>query len=280
MAEAESAGVAGLWACDHLLWHLPMLEPLTSLAVVATASRTAMVGTCVLQLPLRHPTVVARQAATLQVLTGGRFVLGVGVGSHPGEYEAAGSRYDQRGRALDHGVGVLHRAWEGRNLGRYRMEPEVSPIPIWIGGSSDQALARTARSGDGWVPLFLPAADYARARTRLLELTAGSGRDPADVATAVVVPMCTGATAESARMQGTTWLAELYDLPPKAFERHLIAGRAQDCAASITAYHDAGASHVIVLVAADQALEHLVPVLEALPSTAEPATTTKLGVAP
>jgi alkanesulfonate monooxygenase SsuD/methylene tetrahydromethanopterin reductase-like flavin-dependent oxidoreductase (luciferase family) len=278
-SEAERAGVAGLWACDHLLWHLPLLEPLTSLAVAATATRIATLGTCVLQLPLRQPTVVARQAATLQLLSEGRFVLGVGVGSHPGEYEAAGARYSQRGRELDAGVRVLRQTWGHHDHQRYRMEPRVAPIPIWFGGSSSRALDRTALAGDGWVPLFIPATDYSRTRARLLEQVCQAGRDPATLDTAVVVLLRTGKSIDVARRQGTLWLAELYDLPAKAFDRHLIAGDAQHCAESISAYHEAGASHVIVLVAADQVLDHLGPVLEALPSLTKPTATTNFGAA-
>jgi alkanesulfonate monooxygenase len=280
VAGAEAAGASGLWACDHLFWHQPLLEPMTALTVAATASTTASLGTCVLQLPLRNPAVVARQAATLQTLASGRFVLGLGVGSHRGEYEVAGVDYSRRGRLLDEGVAVLRRAWAGTDDDRYRLDPPVGHIPIWFAGSSERAMARAAREGDGWVPLFVPAAEYAGARGKLLELAGRSGRDPASLDTAVVVVLCTGDNVEVARKSGTSWLADLYDLPPKAFERHLIAGSAEDCAGAVSAYHDAGAAHVIVLIAADETLEHLGPLLEALPRPAEPQRTVELGVAP
>jgi len=290
---AERAGATGLWACDHLFWHRPLLEPLTALAVASTASTSSTIGTCVLQLPMRSPSAVARQAATLQLLTDGRFVLGLGVGGHRGEYEAAGADYSRRGHLLDDGIEALRRAWgtAGETGGRYRLDPEVPAVPIWLAGTSDAAVSRTARVGDGWVPLFIPPAEYRIARGRLEGLAAESGRDPATIQAAVVAVVCVGEVAEVARKEGTAWLSDLYDLPPKAFERHVIAGTPDDCAAGIAAYHDAGAGHVVVMVAADETLDHFGPVAEALRSgsagTADrsaravsSSTLERLGVAP
>ncbi len=289
VATAENAGAAGLWACDHLFWHRPLLEPLTSLAVAATASTTATLGTCVLQLPMRNPAAVARQASTLQVLTGGRFVLGLGVGSHRGEYEAANVDYSRRWQLLDEGIDALARAWDtaGDLDVRYRHEPATPRIPIWLAGTSDAAVSRAARVADGWVPLFVAPAEYRTARRRLLELAAEAGRDPAAIDTSVVTIVCTGDSAEVARKEGSAWLSDLYALPPQAFDRHLIAGPPEDCAAGIASYHDAGAGHVVVMVAADETLEHFGPLIEAFGSgsSAEPSTLPanpiqRLGVAP
>ncbi len=231
---------------------------MTSLAVAAGATATASLGTCVLQLPLRDPASVARQAATLQTLSGGRFVLGLGMGSHAGEYEAAGADFARRGRRLDAGLDALRDAWRsaedpGR---RYRLEPATAPIPIWLGGSSEAAIARAAHTGDGWVPMFISPADYAAGKDRLAEIATAADRDPAAIDMAVVVMACVGDSAEVARKDGTNWLADLYDLPPRAFERHLLAGPPEDCAAGIEAYRAAGATQVVVMIAADETLEH------------------------
>ena len=110
-SQAERLGADVLWACDHLFWHGPCLEPMVALTVAATATTTSWVGTSVMQLPLRQAPEVAKQAATLQALSGGRFILGVGVGSHPGEYEQAGVDYHRRGRLLDAGMAELERSW-------------------------------------------------------------------------------------------------------------------------------------------------------------------------
>jgi alkanesulfonate monooxygenase len=279
---AENAGATGLWACDHLFWHRPLLEPLTSLAVAATASTTATLGTCVLQLPLRSPAVVARQAATLQVLSEGRFILGLGVGSHRGEYEAANVDFSRRGRLLDEGIAAMARAWAtaGDIDERYRQDPATA-IPVWLAGTSEATLSRTARVADGWVPVFIAPAEYGSTRRRLLDLAAAEGRDPDAIDTSVVALVCVGDSAEIARKAGTAWLSDLYALPPKAFDRHIIAGTAEDCAAGIASYHDAGAGHVVVMVAADETLDHFGPLIEALRSgSATTRSHERQGVAP
>src|SRR5579863_4199289 len=87
---AEATGADSLWAVDHLYWPHPINECLTTLAIAAAATEHPTLGSCILQLPLRNPDAVAKQATALQHLSGGRFVLGVGVGSHPEEYARAG----------------------------------------------------------------------------------------------------------------------------------------------------------------------------------------------
>ncbi|MHB1711892.1 MAG: LLM class flavin-dependent oxidoreductase, partial [Acidimicrobiales bacterium] len=114
---AEELGASALWACDHLFWNGPVLECITALTVAATATSQAMLGSCVIQLPLRQAAAVAKQTASLQQLSRGRFVLGVGVGSHIGEYRQSGIDYHTRGRQLDGGIAEVRRSWrigEGR----------------------------------------------------------------------------------------------------------------------------------------------------------------------
>ena len=108
---AEATGADSLWAVDHLYWPHPMGESLTTLAVAAGATSSATLGTCVLQLPLRRPAAVAKQATALQLLSGGRFVLGVGVGIHEGEYIRAGVDFHRRGALMDEGIAEMQRAW-------------------------------------------------------------------------------------------------------------------------------------------------------------------------
>jgi alkanesulfonate monooxygenase SsuD/methylene tetrahydromethanopterin reductase-like flavin-dependent oxidoreductase (luciferase family) len=216
------------------------------------ATTHAAVGTCVLQLPLRHPPDVAKQAASLQHLSGGRFVLGVGVGGHEGEYEAAGVVYAGRGRRLDDGLDTLERSWEAEGAGRYRQLPEPERIPVWVGGSSEAALRRAARRGDGWIPLFVPPEDYGAAMGRLDKEIERSGRRPTDVARAIVAFVSVGARGAADR--GRTWMSSLYGLPTKMFSRHLVAGGARVCAASLARFVEAGAGHVAVFVADDDPL--------------------------
>jgi alkanesulfonate monooxygenase SsuD/methylene tetrahydromethanopterin reductase-like flavin-dependent oxidoreductase (luciferase family) len=205
------------------------------------------------------------------------------VGSHRGEYEAANVDFSRRGRLLDEGIAAMARAWEtaGDIDERYRHDPATPAIPVWLAGTSDATLSRAARVADGWVPLFIPPDEYRSTRRRLFDLAAGEGRDPDAIDTSVVAIVCVGDSAEIAGKAGTAWLSDLYALPPKAFDRHLIAGTAEDCAAGIAAYHDAGAGHVVVMVAADETLDHFGPLIEAFRSGSATATSIRPpGVAP
>ena len=256
-ARAEATGADSLWAVDHLFWPHPINECLTTLAIAAAATRHPTLGSCVLQLPLRQPAAVAKQATSLQQLSGGRFVLGVGVGSHPVEYARAGVDYHRRGRLMDDGIGAMRRAWDsGHEPGAlYPQEPTSARVPLWIGGSSPAARRRAAVVGDGWVPLFLTPDDYAPALLALRQETEAAGRDPDAVEPAVVVFARVGPDDE-APTQGAQWLSEMYGVPPRAFERHLVAGESDTCAAALGRYVEAGARHIVVMVAAPGAVRH------------------------
>lgn len=140
------------------------LDPLTALAFVAAATKRLQVFTNVLVLPFRNPFLTAKSAATLQVLSDYRLILGVGVGYQKAEFEALGVRYQERGALTDEALETIKLAWtggavvkQGRHFNAIGNEPRpvpAPPPPIWIGGASDKALERAARWGDGWIPHF------------------------------------------------------------------------------------------------------------------------------
>jgi alkanesulfonate monooxygenase SsuD/methylene tetrahydromethanopterin reductase-like flavin-dependent oxidoreductase (luciferase family) len=260
---AEAAGATALWACDHLYWSGPCLDALSALTVAATATRSATVGTCVLQLPLRRLPVVAKQVSSLQALSGGRFILGVGVGSHEGEYLAAGVDYHRRGRLLDEALAALPGALSGQaDDPGYRLLP-AADVPVWVGGASPAAHRRTVAFGTGWIPTFLRPPAYRRGLDQLTAGLEAAGRRHHEVTPAAVVFVRTGARVDHARRAGTGWLASLYRLPPRAFEGHLLAGPAEECAERLAEFEEAGARHLAVMVADDEALEHFEALAEA-----------------
>ena len=127
-------------------------------------------------------------------------------------------------------------------------------MPVWFGGHSDAARRRAAVMGDGWIPLFLTPDDYAAALVHLRSETEQAGRDPDEVIAGVVVFSCVG--DDDATERGANWLSELYRLPPKAFARHLAAGSPEAVAARLRCYGEAGARHIVVMVAGSPAVEH------------------------
>jgi len=252
---AEATGADSIWAVDHIFWPHPINECLTTLAVAAAATRRPTLGSCVLQLPLRHPVAVAKQATTLQHLAEGRFVLGLGVGSHEGEYIRAGVDFHDRGRLMDQGILTMQQAWDSAldASAPYRMEPPAPRVPLWIGGASRAARKRAAAVGDGWVPLFIAADDYAAALAELRRETVLAGRPEHAVEPAVVVFVRVGPEGEAQR-DGLRWLSHLYGVPAKAFERHLVSGPTEACAAQLGRFVEAGAAHIVVMVAGTDAV--------------------------
>jgi alkanesulfonate monooxygenase SsuD/methylene tetrahydromethanopterin reductase-like flavin-dependent oxidoreductase (luciferase family) len=279
--EAEALGADALWACDHLFWHGPALECMVALAVAATATTRAALGTCVVQLPLRQAAAVAKQAASLQSLSGGRLILGTGVGSHAGEYEQVGIDYHARGRLLDAGIAELRRSWatgDGVTTGetgssgpeRYRQLPEPSPIPVWVGGSSEAALRRAATLADGWIPLFLNPTEYRDAIERLGKEVDRAGRAEGEVTPSIVLFVSVDDDPSVGRARGTAWMSSLYGIPAKAFDRHLVHGSAAEVAEVVASYRRAGAEHVAVYVTADRPLMQFERIVSAISATSAP----------
>jgi alkanesulfonate monooxygenase SsuD/methylene tetrahydromethanopterin reductase-like flavin-dependent oxidoreductase (luciferase family) len=270
--KAEAAGAESLWSVDHLFWPHPMAEAFTTLAVAAASTSGPTLGTCVLQLPLRRPAAVAKQATALQILSGGRFVLGLGIGIHQGEYDRAGVDFGHRGRLMDLGIAELRRAWDPDPTppSDYVQEPVSARVPIYVGGSSVAARRRAAAVGDGWIPLFLTPDEYRVALAELRRETAEAGRDPDAVEPAVVVFARVGDDVDAHEL-GARWLSNLYRLPPKAFRRHLVSGPADACASALTRFADAGARRIVVMVAGSPALDHFAPLHRAFTGSHSPS---------
>jgi alkanesulfonate monooxygenase SsuD/methylene tetrahydromethanopterin reductase-like flavin-dependent oxidoreductase (luciferase family) len=155
----EGLGYDLLMISDHVVvtpdvaeqYPAPFYEPFTTLAWLAGVTGRIRLGTTVLIAPYRHPLLVARMAANLNDLSGGRLVLGVGVGWARQEFDALGVAFRERGKLTDEHLAAIRAAWLDDQ--DYR----GGPVPIWIGGNSDAALRRAVRVGDAWHPLrFTP----------------------------------------------------------------------------------------------------------------------------
>jgi probable F420-dependent oxidoreductase len=173
---------------------MPILEALITLSYVAAVTTRIGLGTEVLVLPQRQPTLVAKQISTLDTLSNGRVRLGIGVGWQASEYEALGERFEDRGRRMDEGIGLLREYWSEERIDHdgpaYRAEamamepkpPQGAAIPIWIGGHAPVVLDRVGRLGDGWLAAQVRDADGARkAFDTIAQAAEKVGRDPATI---------------------------------------------------------------------------------------------------
>jgi probable F420-dependent oxidoreductase len=168
--QAEELGFADAWSSEHII--IPkgapyppsalFYDPVLTLTWAAAFTKRIRLGTSVLVLPMRHPLPLAKELATLQNLSGGRLILGAGVGWMEAEFAALGVPFRERGRRMDEGIAMMRAVWgedpvtfRARHIPalieEMRMLPQpVRPIPIWIGGSSEAALTRAIRLADGW----------------------------------------------------------------------------------------------------------------------------------
>lgn len=219
----EALGFDSVWAADRIVtpWELrtpypyneerrffvppdvPFLEPLTCLAYLAGGTERIRLGMSVLVLPYRHPLYWAKVAVTLDHLSRGRLILGVGVGWMVEEFEALGANFRERGRLADEQLEVVGRLWteeRPRFAGRYYRFPEVGfapkpfqhpRIPLWVGGEGEAAQRRAGRYGDAWFPYFVRITPgELRARFERVRQAAGAaGRDPAAVALCCCLPV-------------------------------------------------------------------------------------------
>jgi probable F420-dependent oxidoreductase len=203
---AEALGYAHLLAYDHVVgadptvhagWAAPydvsttFHEPFVMFGYLAAATSIELV-TGIIILPQRQTTLVAKQAAEVDLLTGGRFRLGVGVGWNPVEYEALGQSFKQRGRRLSEQIELLRRLWTETSVthkgafdtvtGAGLAPPPIQrPIPIWIGGMSEPAYRRIGRLADGWFPVRQSDEDLQRALDIIGTAARNAGRDAASI---------------------------------------------------------------------------------------------------
>jgi probable F420-dependent oxidoreductase len=191
------------------------LEPLTVLTGVAVQTDRVRIGTYILLAALRTPAVLAKQVATLDVLSGGRVDLGVGIGWQREEYEASGLDYASRGRLLDHTLEVCRTLWREQRAsidtpdlsfdGIHAMPKPVQPggLPVWVSGRASARVAqRLARFGRGWIPWAEDAADPANAVPKMRAEVERAGGDPGfDVLVPLAVARAEGGAIDAAATQ-------------------------------------------------------------------------------
>jgi len=202
----EELGFTHLLAYDHVLGADPAVhgesdrpydvrstfhEPLVLFGYLAALTSLELV-TGIIILPQRQTALVAKQAAEVDLLTGGRFRLGIGLGWNPVEYEALGKSFTDRGRRMTEQVALLRRLWTEPSV-TFRGDHEIvtgaglaplpvqRPIPVWFGAQSRPAYVRAGRLGDGWFPQVPPGARLDEARAVVAQAAAAAGRDPARI---------------------------------------------------------------------------------------------------
>jgi probable F420-dependent oxidoreductase len=263
--QAEAAGLDSVWAADHVVlptgvsslypYHvdgdflippeMPFMDQFTCLAYVAGITSKVKLGTAVNLLPLRHPLVVAKTVATLDVLSAGRVVLGVAAGWLAEEFDALGLPFKERGKMLDEGIEVLREIWTQpnasfagefynfKNVAAHPMPAQKPYPPIWIGGHTKPVMRRAARVGDVWLPpLFgTTPASLAASFESVREMAEQAGRPRNSVNLALRV------------------LVDLREEPDTASPetRGAVLGPPEKVAELLARYMEIGVSHFVLL---------------------------------
>ncbi|WP_412516194.1 LLM class flavin-dependent oxidoreductase [Actinomadura madurae] len=253
---AEELGLDSVWAGDSPVTR-PRADPLMLLAAVAQATERVALGTAVLLPALRHPILLAHQLATLDRLSGGRVIAGMGAGfpmpATEAQFAAVGVGFGRRVGRMEESIEAMRRLWTGDAVsyqGRHFAFSDVRIVPpptrpggppIWLAGSGT-ALPRVARLADGWLPYPPEAATYAKERELIGRAT------PALYAT-----LCLDDDPEKARHRLRTSIERYYDAPLEfvASVQALFAGTARQAADWLSGYIEAGARHVVIRLATE-----------------------------
>ena len=265
---AEALGYDSVWVGDHVLWHVFWPEPLTMLGAASAVTDRVALGSGVLLAALRKPAALAKQTATLQWLSNGRFRLGVGAGGEfATEFEASGVPLDQRGRYLDQTLEALQALWTGEpvtldndvvqlDAAVLDVVPEPA-IPIWVGGRSAPAQRRAAKFGDAWMPFVITAERFAEGWANVRGEAESLGRDPDALTPALQLwgmfddDLAVALETIAARIEQT------YRVPFDRFERYTVYGDASMWTDRLGEFVDAGVRHFNIVFAGGDRLSQL-----------------------
>ncbi|PYN96074.1 MAG: LLM class F420-dependent oxidoreductase [Candidatus Rokuibacteriota bacterium] len=262
---AEELGFESLWAWDHVILGVepsfPILDAVGTLTAIAARTTRIKLGTGILVLPLRNPTVAAKALGTLDVVSKGRLILGVASGWYAREFDAVGVPFKQRGRLFERNLDILTRLWtEDRvtlrvdefNLREAVMRPR--PVqkprpPILIGGYVDAVLKRAATKGDGWLTYFYTPESYRRAWDKIVGFAREAGRDPDELTGTNQLAILVGRSRDDTEAPMRHWLQTEWDVAAwsESTIEHAIRGSVDECVAQLRAHVATGVDRIILI---------------------------------
>jgi probable F420-dependent oxidoreductase len=261
--QIESLGYDYATTGEHIFFHVPTSNAFISLAVAAGATTTLKLMSTITLLPLYPAVLAAKQAAALDVASGGRFHLGIGVGGEfEKEFVAAGVPVSQRGARTNEALEIMRRLfteddvhYEGRFATLEGVTLAPKPIqqpgpPVWVSGRRDAAMRRVARYGDGWLPYMYSPDQLADSYETIARYRSEEGNDT-PVAPGLFIFFCCHEDDEVARQYANERLSKQYNQDfTKLIDKYAIAGDPDRCVARLREYTDVGAQTVVLSAAA------------------------------
>lgn len=250
----EDAGFDHVFCGEHFFFHVPVGNAFVALAAAAGATERIRLLSAITLLPLYPAAMAAKMASTLDVVSGGRFDLGVGVGGEfRPEFEALGVPVEGRGRRTDEALEVLRRLFSGEpttfggeftTIPGLALDPPPAQIggpPIWVAGRSEAAQLRAGRLGDVWMPYMYTPEQLGRSLQTVRGAAAEAGRDPDRIGAAVYAWTCVDEVGERARERIATVVGRTYAQDFSKLGRYLVAGTPDEVVARLREYGEAGA---------------------------------------
>ena len=255
---AERLGYDAIWSGDHIIMHNPIMDVMTVLATYAAVTERVKIGTAVYLIPLRHPVAIAKQVASLDLLSQGRFIFGIGVGGEiQREFDAVEIPVRERGRRTDEGLEIItrvlsedHVTFEGRHFQMHDVtlvpRPHQKPYPpIWVGGRSDAAIRRTARYASGWLGYLVSPARLQEAMAKIQEWAPTFGRNPADIQGGMLLFTALAKDYETGKQMAIDNLSRRYNQPfEHLVDRYCAFGTPDQCMEKIQQFMDAGMTNL------------------------------------
>lgn len=264
---AEAIGFDSIWVGDSLLAR-PRHEPLTLLAAVAGRVPRVEIGTAVLLPALRNPVLLAHQVATLDQVSEGRLILGVGIAADRpnirAEFTAAGVPFERRVGRMMEGLALARALWSGKPVdheGFWSLKGQsIGPMPyrpggppLWIAGALPQSLERAGKFFDGWLPNGGDAAQWGRQWQEIGAIARANGRDPGTLTGAMYLTLSIDDDVAAANARLDAYLEQYYGVPAAGLRKRqeCFAGPPAAVAEYLSGYAQAGASHLVLRFAGE-----------------------------
>jgi probable F420-dependent oxidoreductase len=256
--QCEAMGVHSMWTIDRIAYD--NLEPLTILAAAAGATQTIKLGTSVLLPALRHPVLLAKMVATLDFLSNGRVILGVGFGSRESDFTAVEVPYEARGSRAVECVQLMRRLWTGENVnhaGRFFKvqnltlgpRPIQNHVPIWTGGGAEVALKRAGTWADGFICGSSAIPEFPTTWEKVANYARAAGRDPAEIEKAGLTFIAINNDKAKAVEALTAYVTRYYGRLRGDIEHTFVVGPPTACAERIRSFFSKGLDTLIIGIA-------------------------------
>lgn len=257
----ERLGFDSFWTGEHIMYKSPVQDGIPVLGAAAAVTSNITIGSAVLLPPLHHPVVLAKSISTLDLISGGRMVVGVGAGGEwEPEFEACGVPVKRRGARLDASLQIMKCLWSGETVDHVDefwsirkahldpLPPQMGQLPVWIGGRSNRAMKRAIEMGHGYIPYLVSRDAYAARREAMAASALESGRTlGSEFAWALRCELAGAARGQVALELAKRSLNQKFGpgLSDDQIKKYCIVGSWGDCEEQLQAWREVGVTHFI-----------------------------------